>query len=155
MKRVNYRGGVVTFVLPDNWIETIDPEDEAGIYYPDTADAGTLRLYITTARSPNPVSLEMVAKLMPVFAPDATEPVETLVNGNLLLHFRQHTEEEEPPRVIFFWLIGNLVPPDTARIANFSYTVPEPQADLPATEAVLAFLDAAVRSAVFASELGQ
>jgi hypothetical protein len=155
MQIVHYRGGVVTFAIPDNWIEDTDPDDEAGIFFEDAPDAGVFRLSVTTARSPGPVTPEMVAELMAAFASEPGHTVEPLPNGNQLLHFRSDAHEEAKPLAIYFWLVGNPVPPDYARIANFSYTVHAEHADLPATQAVVAFLDQSIRSAMFSPTLGE
>ena len=159
MQTVTYRGGVVTFEIPDNWIEDTD-DDEAGLFFEDSDDAGLMRLYITTASNPNAdtVTAEMLLPMLDSLTTSKTKTLETLPNGNALLSYvtKEKGDAQEGDgqmRVIFFWIVGNPVPPNHARIANFSYTVLAANAVSFASQRIIAQLDGSIRNARFASTL--
>jgi hypothetical protein len=52
MKRIVYRGGVVSFLIPDHWLEEYEEEGGAA-FYEDKPGSGTLRLNVITATEPN------------------------------------------------------------------------------------------------------
>ena len=151
MKQVCYRDGLVTFEIPDNWIE--DTEDEtAGMFYEDVAEAGILQLSITTATNPNPVTTELLTAMLDSLTKSKTKALEILPNGNVALSYITPNREGEQLRVIFFWIIGNPVPPNQARIATFSYTTLAANAVGFSTQRTVAFLDKSIRNAVFSPQ---
>ena len=152
---MTYRGGVVTFEIPDNWIEETDTDDEAGLFYEDAEDAGLLRLYITTAHNPNAENLnaEMLVPMLDSLTTSKTKTVELLPNGNALLSYVTKEKGDGQLRVIFFWIIGNPVPPHHARIANFSYTVLAANAVSFGSQRLLAQLESSIRNARFSPTL--
>ena len=148
MQKVAYRGGLVTFEIPDNWIA--DTEDEtAGMFYEDAAEAGILQLVITTATNPNTVTTEMLTAMLDSLTRSKTKALETLPNGNVALSYVTTDKEDEQLRVLFFWIIGNPVPPNQARIATFSYTTLAANAAGFGTQRTVAMLDKSIRNAVF------
>jgi hypothetical protein len=48
MKRIAYRGGIVSFVIPDVWLEEYEGEGGA-TFYEDKPGSGTLRLNVPSA----------------------------------------------------------------------------------------------------------
>jgi hypothetical protein len=54
MKTISYRGGVVTFRIPESWNEEYSDTD-GGTFYEDKPDSGTLRLKLITAESPSEI----------------------------------------------------------------------------------------------------
>ena len=148
MKTVSYRDGLVTFEIPDNWIEDTDDETP-GLFYEDVAEAGILQLSITTATNPNTVTTEMLTAMLDSLTKSKTKSLETLTNGNVALSYVTPSKEDEQLRVIFFWILGNLVPPNQARIATFSYTVLAANAAGFGTQRTIAQLDKSIRNAIF------
>jgi len=55
---------------------------------------------------------------------------------------------------ITYWSVANVVPPDHARIAHFSYTILDRQQHDARYQRELALLDREVRAAVFSPHLG-
>jgi hypothetical protein len=82
-----YRGGVVTFRIPDRWTEQ-DGEEGGGEFYEDAPDSPTLRLNVLTCRGPNPTAETAAANLKKKCA-----MVEQLPNGAALARYAQATEE--------------------------------------------------------------
>ena len=154
MKTVTYRSGVVTFEIPDHWIEDTD-DDEAGLFYEDADDAGLMRLYITTASNPHAdnVTADMLLPMLDSLTTSKTKHLEILPNGNALLSYITKEKDDGPLRVIFFWVVGNPVPPSHARIANFSYTMLASHVVSPAAQRVVTQLENSIRNARFSPTL--
>ncbi len=53
-KTIEYRGGLVTFRIPSDWVEEYEA-DGGGAFYAEKPDSGTLRLNVNTLRSPSPI----------------------------------------------------------------------------------------------------
>ncbi|MFS4494567.1 hypothetical protein [Maribacter sp. 2308TA10-17] len=49
MKRVNYRGGLISFEIPNSWIEEYE-ENGGGTFYEDSPESGTLRVNVLTIK---------------------------------------------------------------------------------------------------------
>ena len=47
MKKINYRGGLISFEIPENWVEEFE-EPGGGTFYEDTPTSGTLRVNVLT-----------------------------------------------------------------------------------------------------------
>ena len=47
MKKINYRGGLISFEIPENWVEEFE-ETGGGTFYEDTPTSGTLRVNVLT-----------------------------------------------------------------------------------------------------------
>jgi hypothetical protein len=154
MKTVTYRDGVVTFELPDNWVEETD-DDGAGMYYEDADDTGLMRLSITTASNSNAdnVTAETLMPMLDTLTTSITKTLETLPNGNALLSYITQERGDGKLHVVFFWVVGNPVPPNHARIANFSYTMLATKVANPASQRTVTQLENSVRNAHFASTL--
>jgi hypothetical protein len=65
-KTVNYRGGVVSFEIPEHWKEEYEPKG-GGTFYEDRPDSGTLRLHVlgfssTSGRSSEDTLSQLNAK---------------------------------------------------------------------------------------------
>jgi hypothetical protein len=49
MKTITYRGGLITFQIPTDWIEEYE-ENGGGTFYEDSPESGTLRLNVLTIK---------------------------------------------------------------------------------------------------------
>ena len=67
LKTINYRGGVVRFRIPTDWVEEYEQAGGGGTFYkPGDNDGGTLRLemILAVARPGKPVTAEFIAELL-------------------------------------------------------------------------------------------
>ena len=154
MKEIAYRGGVVKFFIPKNWIEKYEP-DGGGMFYEDAPNTGTLRLNVITAKSPTSLgsdaAYENAAKAKNVKPSD----VERLSNGNAMARWVQRSSEQGQPITLYWWHVTNAVPPEHLRIANLSYTVLTSEENSPATKKDVEFLTESIRNAKFHASLGK
>jgi hypothetical protein len=51
MKQIDYRGGIVRFLIPESWVEEYE-DAGGGTFYEDRPGCGTLRLNVITAKKP-------------------------------------------------------------------------------------------------------
>ncbi len=47
MKKITYRGGLISFQIPKDWIEEYE-ENGGGTFYEDSQESGTLRINVLT-----------------------------------------------------------------------------------------------------------
>jgi len=152
LKTIHYRGGVVRFRIPADWKEEYEA-DGGGTFFKDVPDSGTFRLSVLTMRSPSEVKSNSAAAILSSLR-QASNGVENLPNGSAIIHFVQEVEEHGENISVSYWLLANPLPPDHARIANFSYTILKRQRTDPRFQDELKLLDREVRAVVFASEIG-
>jgi len=151
MKTVNYGDGVVEFRVPASWKE--EHTDDGSTFYEDKRDSGTFRLHLITATAP--------AGSMPTSAADVLKTIgqahgraELLPNGNALARSEKSTVDRGYEIKIFYWFVANLVSPQNARIATFSYTILAKLERNPHVLAEVQMLDREIRVAEFATETG-
>lgn len=157
LKTIVYRGGVVTFRVPMDWIEEYG-ERGGGTFYRDTPQAGILRLYVTTMSNEKVVSPELIYNeaivdyrgIKQSFLPD----LQLLPNGNSILRHRRTSWSWFRRIVLHFWQVYNPVPPHHMRLALFSYTILKTLDTNPETLQDIDLLDREIRDARFYSELG-
>ena len=155
MQQMNFRN-TVAFNIPDDWVEDVDLDDEAGLYYEDMADAGILRLSFSTAQNPNPVTSELLAQVLDAMSNSKTKKLEVLKNGNTLLSYTTKERQEDGSLdILYVWIVGNPLPPHHARIANFSYTVEAVNVLSAKTQNAVTMLEHSIRNAEFASDQGR
>jgi hypothetical protein len=154
MKTVRYRGGVVSFRIPADWEEEYE-EEGGGTFYEDEPDSGTLRLNVITMQSPDPVDADTAEALVGLRVEETGGAAERLPNGNAVLRYRQRTEDEGEPVAVWFWEVAAAVPPDHARYAVFSYTVPAYRAEEAEVVAQVGMLDRELSRCTFAAEVGE
>ena len=154
MQQMNFRN-TVTFAVPDDWVEDVDLDDESGLYYEDAADAGILRLSLSTVMNPNPVTSELLAQVLDAMSNSKTKKLEILKNGNALLNYTTKERQEDGSLdILYVWIVGNPLPPRHARIANFSYTVEAVNVLSAKTQNAVTMLENSIRNAEFASDIG-
>jgi hypothetical protein len=149
MKRVIYRGGIVTFQIPATWREEYEP-DGGGTFYEAGTDTGTLRLHLLSLQKAGPPSLEAAAR--EIFH---GEPVETLPNGFPLRHYCEQAEERGTPLLLYRWEVLIPVSPSQWRLACFTHTVLAACAGSPRTKAELALVNQLVREADYSTQPGE
>ncbi len=142
-KSIVYRGGVVIFAIPADWVEEYEPEG-GGTFYMDAPESGTLRLNVLGFRiGPHDSLSEQIALCM---SRDGFAPFQS----GLGLRRRELTAFEEGESLRFFrWEVLIPIEPDEFSIACFAHTVSESQVHTEETRRELEFIDASVRRARF------
>ena len=115
----------MTFRIPAHWKEEYEPEG-GGTFYEDTGDSATFRLQTMTFKAPSPLTAEFATNVLLSLREAATTPIERLPNGCALIRYAQSGEDRGHRLLITYWSVAQIVPPNHARIANFSYTIHSP-----------------------------
>lgn len=147
-KEINYRGGLVKFVVPSDWVEEYDEENGGGTFYEDLPTSGTFRIYVLTMKSPNPVKKSDVANVLESVASPNME-VKKLPNGNAYKFYLQRSTDSGEDITIYYWSVAQIVEPYHARIANFSYTILSNQENSEHIKSELRFLNSTIENATF------
>ena len=150
MKTINYRGGLVRFRIPAQWIEEYE-DDGGGTFYEDDPDSPTLRLNILTMESPRPID---TSEMLSSRAEKAGQEIMHLKNGNSVIAYNQPAEEDGLPLVIYYWELANAVPPKHGRIAIFSLTILKSQQTDPEITKTIELIGREVGLCEFSHELG-
>ena len=155
MKQVAFRGGLIKFEVPNDWVEEYE-SDGGGIFYRDDGsdDTGTLRLSVITASAPDMLPKDEDMEILKTTKGVNAANVKRLVNGNAIGTHVERSHERGTPITLFWWHVTNVVPPKHIRIANFSYTVLTNKEDDAATRAEVKMLGESVENALFPAELG-
>ena len=157
MKTIVYRGGVLKFRIPCFWKEEYSDFD-GGMFYEDVPGSGTLRVKIITLEAPenmgNHSLIEVFEPLMRHFVRNEGGEVTDLtpIGRNVLMRYEQETFEQRTKLRIFYWVFGNPIPPNQARIVTFSYTVLASNAKTARTQGELAILNDEIEQTEFAEE---
>jgi hypothetical protein len=147
LKSIEYRGGVVKFRIPADWVENYEPEG-GGEFFEDGHDTPTLRLNVLTMQGPAATS-ETAADALKKYG-----PVERRNDGTALVRYSKQVDEEGTPIRIRYWQIAQPLPPRHLRILVFSLTSLESEEDAPALKATLALLESEIAAAELAPILG-
>jgi len=148
LKRIAYRGGIVSFDIPANWHEEYEPAGGA-TFYEDRPDSGTLRLNVLGAESENMPAEQMAATAFRTGVVEATQA------GHPLRREEKETTENGELLHIYRWEIAVPVEPRHLRLAIFSYTILARQKSDPAFVAEVNRLDSSIRAASYSREPGE
>jgi hypothetical protein len=156
LKTINYRGGLVTFRIPEDWEEEYE-EEGGGTFYPDYDDSGTLRLSTLGLKSQKPVTIHTIRKDAERRAAKEGGALAELPGGNWMVTYTHTAEEDGDELTIKYWEIMNPVPPNHMRIALFSYTALKDLLDDPGSEVSNDYrmLEELIPACKFARELGE
>jgi hypothetical protein len=154
LKEIRYNGGVINFYIPQNW--KVDVGENGGCFYEDSPQSSTLRLNLITMETLYPVTDQDAEKVILTLKTlnNYLHKVEKLSNGCALITYSITAKEESYDLLIQFWIVVNVVPPNHARIATFSYTILKDQMEDKKTIYEIELLDREIRKATFAEELG-
>ncbi|CAN5860207.1 hypothetical protein BH11PLA1_BH11PLA1_18280 [soil metagenome] len=143
-KPIHYRGSLVHFEIPEDWMEEYEP-DGGGTFYPPIDESVTLRLSILTLEAPaNPE----FAGLERVFGAREFRglPIEKLANGQAMCIGRViKAEERGQPLDLHRWGVARSIPPRCVRLALFTTTIAVGVAAADQTRATLDMLLVQVR----------
>jgi len=111
-------GDKLSFLIPHEWIEGESEDDGIYLYHYPDADSGWLRVSLITSK----VVGDLVERLQKLFQKKESYWVEEKTR-NLVSHYEKDSEQDGELLHIYYWLVGNYVPPDLVHEAVFSYTV--------------------------------
>lgn len=154
-KTINYRGGLVRFRIPTDWIEEYEPEG-GGMFYADGPDTGTLRLNVLTSVREGGGPMEPAAEFLSNLSglDRAATPVIVHSDGNASTSYWEFGEERGHELAFRYWQVASQVPPDHMRLAIFSYAMLRSQMKDARFVGEGEMIDGQVRKCEFAKELG-
>ena len=156
LKTIDYRGGVVRFRIPADWVE--EYEDAGGrTFYKPGDNTGTLRLNVLSGTTP-PGKLATAAYLAEQLPGDAAKyGVATIPLGEsaVMVRYNMPGEERGQPLKIRSWRIFQALPPSNLRHAMFTYTLLADQFDQPGSVAEMELLDREIAALELAPVIGQ
>ena len=153
-KEVVYRGGLIKFSLPKDWIEKYEP-DGGGMFYEDKPDSGTLRLSVITTKAPKNIDSKSARSALETFPDIKPSDIKELRSGNAVATMVERRTEDRTPVTMYWWYVANAVPPQHIRIAAFSYTVVTAKEQSQQTRAELRFLNETIQAVRFHPKLGE
>lgn len=154
MREIKYRGGVVTFSIPKQWVEEYEA-DGGSMFYEDAPNTGTLRLNVITAKSPKPLSADAAYEELAALKSTNAKIVQRLSNGNAFATAVQRAKEQGQEITLFWWYVANPVRPNHIRLANFSCTVLTSQENSERTQREVHQLTESIKNAKFHPALGE
>ncbi|MGH9838754.1 MAG: hypothetical protein ACREEM_08220 [Blastocatellia bacterium] len=154
MKVVEYKGGLVRFRIPEQWIEERE-DDDTRVFYQMGFDTGVFRVAVFSYAPPFPRELPTAYQLVRSRAAKLGGTAAELPNGNGLLHYVSEMVEEGKEITQYFWDLANVIPPDRCRIAMFCYTVLKSQIGEPAIKQDLEMLEREISNAEFGEVVGR
>ena len=147
MKEVRYRGGLITFSIPDHWQEQYEP-DGGGTFFDAASESITLRVNVVTVEAPSGIA---AGELAPTAVGASSIPpsavVERLASGNAIARYSMATEEAGNRLRIDYWHVAAPVPPNKAHVAIFSLTMLESEQDTSACRDLRELLDNEISAA--------
>lgn len=147
LKTVSYRGGIVRFSIPSNWLEGYEPEG-GGTFYENRPDSGTLRLNVLSFDGPARTAEEIALAAFP-------QDVGELLPSGLRLHYYIKSANEDGEGLdIHHWDIAVPVPPHELRLVCFAHTILAGQQNDPKIVAELKLLDESICTAEFSQQPG-
>ncbi|MGF1705473.1 hypothetical protein [Enterovibrio baiacu] len=150
-KEISYNGGLITFNVPQDWIEEYDQQG-GGTFYEDSPASGTFRLHVITLQSQASVTKSEVVNVLQSVG-KIGDPVSTLPNGTAYKTFSEKTQDSGQDITIYYWSLAQIIEPNHARIANFSYTVLSSQVGTTRHQEEIDYLLNSIRNAKFSPEL--
>jgi hypothetical protein len=151
-----YRGGIVCFRLPADWVEEYD-ESGGGTFYKPVENSGTLHLTVLLLEEPagKPVNNGSAADALAGSAEKHGVPVVPMRDGFAMISYDAQTEDKGRSLKCRHWLIAQCLPPKNVRVAIFTYTLLAKQFDDPSSAPELAWIAREIGLADFASEVGE
>ena len=153
MKEISYRGGLVSFSIPEQWLEEYE-EEGGGTFYDNSPHSGTLRLNVITFKSnekPKKIDSDLEVKTT---AHKHNGVAVILDEGNAYARYDKNSSESGQNITIGYWNVYNPVPPDHLRIAFFSYTLLSSQFNEVKFQAELEMLEHEIALSRFSTALG-
>jgi hypothetical protein len=138
-------GDKLSFLIPHEWVEGESEDDGTYLYHYPDADSGRLRVSLVTLKT---VGDDPAERLQTLFQKKENHwrDEET---GNLVHMYEKDSEQNGVLLHIYYWLVGNFVPPDLVHEAVFSYTILRDQINSEENQAMLNVLSQVLPRADF------
>jgi hypothetical protein len=146
IKTVAYRGGILKFSVPDSWLEEYEPSGGA-TFYEDRKDSGTLRLSVLQFESKGPSEM-MIQDLI------HNKHYEPIQDDLAILREEKSTVEDGETLDIYSWTVAVPVPPNSIRLAVFSFTILQSQSSKSSIQQEIEFLSNSFRDAEYSKDAG-
>jgi hypothetical protein len=117
LDRVSIFDDKLSFLIPHEWVETFDSDHY--LYYHPEIESGWLRVTLLTVGAGD----EAPAKLLKKMFDTKENVIVDHQTGNLVSVSDKDSEEDGYRIHLYYWMVGNVVPPNLVREAVFSYTV--------------------------------
>jgi hypothetical protein len=156
LKTINYRGGIVRFRIPANWVEEYE-DAGGGTFYKPGDNTGTLRLKVMAGTAPQgrlATAAYLAEQLAGIAAKYGVVPV-SLGESAVLIRYNMPGEERGQSLKIRTWRIFQALPPSTLRHAMFTYTLLAGQFEQPGSGAEMELLDREIAALELAPVIGQ
>jgi len=150
MKEIRYRGGMLTFSLPESWQEEHGADGGAAFFTGDSRN-GTLNLRLTTIQRGDRgrVDEASLREVVTTGVAPGDPPAVTLPTGNVLQRYERSESSEEGRLHMTFWHVANAVQAKTIRYALFGFAVPLDRAGSSENKATVELLDERIRAVEF------
>ncbi len=151
MRTVQYRGGVITFEVPDDWVDEPDGPDGGMAYYADEPDSPTLFVHVLTLQhatehlTPTDVHAALSRR-----AERTGQTAVTFPNGNPALVYSHPFEDRGRPGVLHRWEVARAAPPHHFRLAIFTLSVAESQRASAEAAGLVELVDRIAKGCAFA-----
>ena len=154
IKTINYRGGVIRFRIPSDWVEEYE-DAGGGTFYKPGEEAGTLRVNVITGEGPPEklLTVDNLAELTASVSYGAT-PVRFGQNA-VLFRYDMPGEERGHSLTIRCWGILQVLPPKNFRHVLFTYSLLADHFSDPARIAEMELLDREIEAAQLSPRLGR
>jgi hypothetical protein len=154
MRSIIYRGGVIRFEVPDDWIEGVEP-DGGSAYYPSNSESPTLFIHVMTCKSPHThVEAEALVTLLSSRSEQSGQSIVTFENGNPALIYSRRFAERGKAGVLHRWEVARAAPPHHIRLAIFTLALIDGQPAEAEAGELVQMVDRIARNCTFASEIG-
>lgn len=120
MKKINYRGGLISFDIPENWIEEFE-ETGGGAFYEDSPNSGTLRVNVLTIENN-----EENANPLDIFKDNQkrNDQKEYITQaGDGIIEYLDRTEESGIPITLFTLACAHKTKQKDFLLAVFTWTI--------------------------------
>jgi|GEM_PF-2808134 hypothetical protein len=145
MKIISYNGGVVSFRLPENWVEEYYPE-EGAVFYRDDNESGTLRLNILSSKPDTDKIIENITL--------GTDSMLYVEEGYPLKEEIKYINDDGKDILVYLWEVYVPVEDRKQLIILFSYTISASQENDPIIIQELNFVRNTILTAHYSQEKG-
>jgi hypothetical protein len=150
LDNVSVDGGQLRFRVPAGWKQSVE-RDGGAAFYDREQDGGTLRVKVMTFTSEDDLSGHRALDELEAMEAEPGQTLEALPSGNALRSHRERAEAGDERTLLHVWLLAGIDPPHRMRLAVFSLTIPELDADRART--IVATLEEEIRQARFAHQV--
>lgn len=149
IKEIKFPGEILTFNIPQHWIEEYEDTGNEGMYYEDSPSSGTLRVKLLTMKSPQIMTSENVADVLKSINGEMI----TLSNNNVYKHYYEEAVDSGHQITIFYWSLAQILEPYNVRLVNFSYTILSKKRNIESTLNEIYFITKQVEQANLRTDL--